>query len=406
MTERSAPHLKRRIGPGLMTAYGVGVMVGAGIYVLIGAVAGLAGVWAPLAFVLAGLVAAPSAFSYAELSTRIPEAAGEAAYVARAFGTTFLPVLVGLAIVLAGTISGAAVLRGGVGYLTALVSVEPAYAIIALGGALTVVALIGVFESLAVAALFTVIEVIGLILVSGAGFLAEPVGPALPAAPPEVFAVLAATALAFFAFIGFEDLVNMAEEARNPSRTMPRAIIASLLITTVLYALVSFAALRAVPPADLAASQRPLALVWERATGQTGEGWGGAGFLSAIAVLAALNGVLAQLVMAARVLFGLGRRARPFAVFTHAHPRFGTPVLATLTCGAALVAASLALPVGALAEIASLVLLAVFAVINAALISLKLQSPAAPFRVPMLVPVLGLIASAGAFALSLAQRIA
>ncbi|QDC09240.1 amino acid permease [Oceanicola sp. D3] len=397
MTETA---LKRRIGPGLMTAYGVGVMVGAGIYVLIGAVAGLAGSYAPLAFLLAGLVAAPSALTYAELSARIPEAAGEAAYVARAFGTTVLPVAIGLAIVLAGTVSGAAVLRGGVGYLTALVSVTPLWAIIGLGVALTLVAIAGVLESLTLAALFTVIEVAGLLLVSGAGFLAEPVVVTAAETTPGSMAVLAATALAFFAFIGFEDVVNMAEEARDPTRTMPRAIIASLLITAALYAMVSFAALRAVPPGDLAASSRPLALVWERATGQN------AGFLAAIAVLAALNGVLAQLVMAARVLFGLGRRARIFAPFTHAHPRFGTPVLATLTCGAALIGAALALPVADLAEIAAMVLLAIFAAVNTSLIFIKLQSPSAPFRVPMAVPVLGLVAALAALALSLAERIA
>ena len=104
--------LKRRIGPGLLTAYGVGVMVGAGIYVLTGAVAGTAGIWAPVAFLLAGLVAAPTALSYAEFSTRLPEAAGEAAYIAEGLKSGGLAVLVGLAIVLVGTLSAGAVLRG------------------------------------------------------------------------------------------------------------------------------------------------------------------------------------------------------------------------------------------------------------------------------------------------------
>ncbi|MEC9310837.1 MAG: amino acid permease, partial [Pseudomonadota bacterium] len=108
----SEPTLKRRIGPGLLTAYGVGVMVGAGIYVLVGAVAAQAGVHAPLAFLLAGLVAAPTALSYAEFSTRLPRAAGEALYVAEGLNIRALSLLVGLAIVVAGTISAAAVLRG------------------------------------------------------------------------------------------------------------------------------------------------------------------------------------------------------------------------------------------------------------------------------------------------------
>ena len=166
--------LKRRIGPGLLTAYGVGVMVGAGIYVLVGAVAAEAGVWAPLSFLLAGLIAAPSALSYAELSTRIPEAAGEAAYIEAGLSSHNLAVLVGLAIVVAGTVSAAAVLRGGVGYLTSVINMPTAVAILGLGAGLMAVAIIGVLESLALAALFTLFEVIGLALVIWAGFSADP----------------------------------------------------------------------------------------------------------------------------------------------------------------------------------------------------------------------------------------
>jgi APA family basic amino acid/polyamine antiporter len=117
-TTPDTPHLKRRIGLGLLTAYGVGVMVGAGIYVLVGAVAAEAGVWAPLSFILAGIIAAPTALSYAEFSTRLPEAAGEAVFVAKGLRADWLGPLIGLAIVTAGTVSAAAVLRGGAGYLT------------------------------------------------------------------------------------------------------------------------------------------------------------------------------------------------------------------------------------------------------------------------------------------------
>lgn len=375
--------LRRRLGPGLMTAYGVGVMVGAGIYVLVGAIAGQAGVWAPLSFLLAGLVAAPSALSYAELSARIPEAAGEAAYVEIGLRSHVLAVAVGLAIVVAGTVSAAAVLRGGVGYLTALLPVPEVLAIVALGAALTAIALVGVLESLAFAALLTVIEVGGLLMVSYAGFSGPATAGFSAPPPPDIAAVAGAAGLAFFAFIGFEDIVNMAEEARDPGRTMPRALIAALAITAVLYGLVSLAAVRTVPANELAASTRPLALVWEHGTGT------GAGFLSAIAVAAALNGVLAQIVMAARVLYGLGRRTTWLAPFHSAHPRLGTPVLATLMLGAALIVAALALDVEALAEITTSVLLAVFVVVNAALIALKRRIAEAPFRVPGWVPWVG-----------------
>ncbi|MGV6812866.1 MAG: APC family permease [Brevirhabdus sp.] len=392
--------LKRNIGLGLLTAYGVGVMVGAGIYVLVGAVVAQAGVWAPLAFLLAGLTAAPSAMSYAELSARIPKASGEAAYVENGFGLHWLAVLVGLAIVTAGTISGAAVLRGGVGYLTAIVDIDPSLAIIAIGVALTFVALVGVLESLSLAAIFTLVEVTGLIAVIWAGFNATPVVDLAQLPPPVWPGITAAAALAFFAFIGFEDLVNMAEETRDPTRTVPRAILIALVITTVLYALVSLVAVRAVPVEVLAGSDRPLVLVW-----QAGSTFSPI-LLSGIAVVAALNGVLAQLVMAARVLFGLGRRVHLLHPFSHAHARLGTPVLATLALGAALVTASLALPVSTLAEATSSVLLIVFAIVNMALIALKRKVPDAPFKVHVIVPWLGLLASLAALAANIWGAIA
>ena len=387
--------LKRRIGLGLLTTYGVGVMVGAGIYVLVGAVGGAAGIWAPLSFAIAGIVAAPTALSYAELSTRIPEAAGESAYVEEGLGLHWLAVLIGLGIVAAGTVSSAAVLRGGTGYLLGLVDLPFFWVVIGLGTVLTLIAVAGVLESLAVAGLLTVIEVVGLGLVVWAGAGAEPVQ-AWSAPPPPAWAGIGIGAtLAFFAFIGFEDIVNMAEEVRNPSRTLPRAILLSLVITTALYMAVTFAAVRAVPIEALAGTERPLALVWEAGHGSP------ATFLSLIAVLAALNGALAQIVMAARVLFGLGRRTPSLAVFHRAHARLGTPVLATALIGAAMMGAALVLPVADLAEATSLILLAVFVVVNLSLIRLKRRIHAAPFRVPPFVPWFGLLAALAALAFSL-----
>ncbi|WGW03310.1 APC family permease [Tropicibacter oceani] len=380
-----AEGLKRRIGLGLLTAYGVGVMVGAGIYVLSGAVAGVAGTWAPLSFLLAGLIAAPTALSYAEFSTRHPEAAGEAVYVARGFGRDWLGIAVGLAIVLAGVISAAAVLRGGAGYLLALVDLPVALVVVALGGALTLVAIIGVLESLGLAALFTLIEVVGLALIVWAGASAVPLAGVSGAVPWG--GIGAGAVLAFFAFIGFEDIVNMAEEVIAPERTLPRAIVLSLVIASALYALVVWAALRVVPPQALAGSEQPLALVWATATGGSGR------FLAAIAVFAALNGVLAQMVMAARVLFGLGKAGGALGVFHHAHPRFGTPVLASLVLGAAVVVGALSLPLAVLAEATSVVLLAVFVLVNAALIAVKRGGSRSAFQVPLAVPCAGLLLS-------------
>ena len=384
------PTLKRRIGLGLLTAYGVGVIVGAGIYVVVGAVAGAAGIWAPLAFLLAGLVALPSALSYAEFSARLPEAAGEAAYVEAGFQRRWLAIVIGLAIVVAGMISAATVLRGGIGYLLVIWPVGRVALTIGLGLTLTAVAVIGVLESMALVAIFTLIEVGGLILVIWAGFSVPAIESFAAGAVPDWIGITSAIALCFFAFIGFEDLVNMAEEVRNPEKTMPRAILLSLFIAASLYALVSYAAVRSVPADVLGASEQPLALVWEHSRGTSSS------FLSAIAVFAAVNGVLAQIVMASRVLFGLGRRSRVLAPFSHAHPRFRTPVLATVLVGGVVILGAVALPIVALAKVTSGVLLGVFMLVNAALIAQKRREPEAPFRVAVWVPWVGLLFAAAA----------
>ncbi len=381
--------LRRRIGPTLLTLYGIGVMVGAGIYVLVGSVAGTAGVFAPLAFLAAGLIAAPTAVSYAELSVRVPESAGEAAFVRRAFSSNSLSVLIGLAITGVGITSAAAVLRGGVGYLQTFTDADENLLVAGIGIALVVVALWGAFESLAVAACFTVAEVGGLLLVSWTG-VTGPVSDDWTAADIsaiDLTGVGLATVLAFFAFIGFEDMVNMVEEVKRPQRTMPIAIVTSLIVTCILYGLVSVATVRTVPIDQLADSERPLALVYEAATGNDPR------FLSAIAVVAALNGVLAQVVMAARVLFGLGRTNRGFALFHRANPRLGTPVVATTLIGSLVIIGALTLDLESLAGATSTFLLLVFVIVNLALLRLKSRDASPGFSAPTWVPAIGLAGS-------------
>jgi len=167
-----------------------------------------------------------------------------------------------------------------------------------------------------------------------------------------------------------------------------------LVITSLLYMLVAWAAVRVVPLDRLAGSEQHLALVWTHGHG------GSAGFLSIIAVAAAMNGILAQIVMASRVLFGVGKRTTWLAVFHHAHPRFGTPVLATSLIGGLVIAMAVLLPIANLAEATSAILLSVFVLVNGALIAVKWTEPEAPFRVPMAVPVLGLVGSLAALAIS------
>lgn len=390
----SEARLARRIGLGLLTFYGVGVMVGAGVYVLIGTIAGVAGPLTPLAFLAAGCVAALSAFSFAELSARIPESAGEAAYAEKAFGFPPLSTFVGLAVIAVGLVSAAAILKGGAGYVLGLVEMPRAALELGILVVLTVIAIAGVVESLLFAALLTIAEIIGLLAVATAGFLAPPVMPlsemlAVSVTDFSAAVILPAALLAFFAFVGFEDMVNMAEETIEPERTMPRAILLAVAITTALYAVVAVAAIRAVDSSALAASERPLALVFTAGTGLSDTA------IIMIASLATLNGVLVQIVMASRVLYGLGRRQTVFARFAQLHPRMRTPVTATIASAAIIAGLSLAAPIETLAEMTSILLLGIFIVMNAALLVLKRRGPPPPGspNIPTVFPLLGIVSA-------------
>lgn len=388
--------LKRCVGLGLLTLYGVGVMVGAGIYVLVGAVVGAAGALTPHAFLLSGLVAALSAYSFAELAARIPESAGEAAYAQEAFGSRMIASLVGLAVMAVGTISAAAILKGGVGYVLGLVDLPRLPTEFAILAVLTGIAIVGVVESLAAAAILTLLEVGGLLIVAAAGlFVADglpvsllPDASAIPAVPSA--ALLGGALLAFFAFVGFEDIVNMAEETIEPARTIPRAIFLAVGITTALYMLVAVAALRAVPAAELAASERPLAMVFSAGTGWSSEP------IMAIAIVATLNGVLVQIVMVARVLYGLSRRRPWLAPVGVVNPRLKTPVRATVLAGVIVGVFLIAGPIERLAGMTSTILLGIFIVMNVALIVLKRRGPppAGAPNAPLIVPVLGAVSAA------------
>ena len=223
--EGSQTFLRRRLTLPLLVLYGVGVTIGAGIYVLIGAMAGHAGTRAPLAFVLAGIVMGLTAASYAELCTRFPVSAGEAAYVKAAFRSRFLSTLTGSLTIVIGVISSAAVAIGSAGYIREFIDV-PQYAIvIAVVLVLGLVAAWGILESVLLAGLFTLVEIGGLVAIIVAGTRAD-IGviaalPQLLAPPLEISAwagIYFASLLAFFAFIGFEDLANVVEEVREPER--------------------------------------------------------------------------------------------------------------------------------------------------------------------------------------------
>ena len=215
--------LQRRLGLPLLVMYGTGITIGAGIYVLIGAVAGHAGRFAPWSFLLAALVMALTVASYAEMATRYPVSAGEAAYMRAAFSSKPLSVFTGLLTLVIGIVSSAAVAIGSAGYMTQFVNLPASVLVVVIVMVLGAISAWGILESVILAAFFTLIEVSGLLAIIGSAMYAGlPVSPVILQLPPMDMTSFSAIAfgglLAFFAFIGFEDLANIAEEAREPQR--------------------------------------------------------------------------------------------------------------------------------------------------------------------------------------------
>ena len=385
--------LRRVVGLPALILYAVGVSVGAGIFVLVGRIAGLSGSFAPLTFLAAGGIVGFTAFSFAELSSRLPRAAGEAAYVNAAFRHRTLTRIVGLSVAAAATISAAAIVNGCRAYVQQLV-VAPEWAIeLAIIAVMAAIAVWGITQSMVATGVVTILETGTLIWVAAVALTsgATPEAAAMAVAPAEAMAgVFAALLLAIFAFIGFESAVNMAEEVRRPTRTIPLALLSTLVIVATLYAVVSAAALAVATPAQLAAADAPLTLVYQLATGRDGT------FLNGLAVTATINGVLAQIVMVSRLLFGMAEDGFLPARLAYVWPSTRTPVIATLVTAAAVLLLALVAPIGPLARVSSTVLLLIFATVNAALLRIKLRhEPAGEgvFLVPAWVPAAGVLLS-------------
>lgn len=402
--------LKRRLSLILVVLYGLGVTIGAGIYVLIGETAAQAGIYAPMAFGVSAMVMAFSAATFSEFVGRLPLSAGESAYIQFGFGSRMMALIVGCIVMLAGIVSSATISLGSAGYLAALLTpvleVDRAWLVLLILLFVTLIACIGILESVAFAAVFTVIEIGGLIAIIAGGFLTQPdLISQLPSVVPdtldgEVWAtVLSASLLAFFAFIGFEDMVNVAEEVRDPERTMPRAIFITLVIATSLYFLVAAIAVLSVPLDELAASTAPLGLVFGAVTNLP------PAVVSAIAIIATFNGIVIQVIMASRVLYGMGDQGtipgRVGRLLAFVSERTGTPIVATAFVAVIIAVLALNFDISGLATLTSQLILAVFVLVNLALVRVKWRErkgsiePVGPhiFQVPIMIPVLGAVLS-------------
>lgn len=369
--------LRRVLGYGSLTFYGVGLILGAGIYTIIGAAAGVSGASLWLAFLLASAVALLTGLSYCELATMYPRAGAEFVYLGKAWPRApWLRSAVGWTMALAGAATAATAALAFGGYGSALFPTPGwalALALVVAAGALNV---LGVREAGWTNVLFTLVEASGLVALVIVGVREPAFGERLLAGPPA--GILAGAGLVFFAFLGFENVANLAEEARDPARDLPRAILTAVAVSTALYVLVALASVALVEPDRLAESRAPLAEAMRAGAP------GLAGALGGVALFATANTALISITTASRLLYGIARGGDAPPAFETVMPSRRTPVVGIV---AVTLAAALLLPLGRVAlvgSVASFLALVAFVSVNAALVRLRRTAPRAkrPFRVP------------------------
>jgi len=385
--------LRRSLGLALLVFYGLGIIIGAGVYVAVGDVVEAAGPLAVFSFVLAGVIATLTALSYAELGARFPEAAGAAAYVKEAFLSDRFSILTGVVVAIVVLISAATIARGTAGYAQTFIGLPDWLIAGALVIAFTAVACLGVRDSTRMAAIMTIIELAGLGIVIAAGSsslsnLGNATTNLLPVDASDWSKVLAGAFVAFFAFTGFENLANMAEEAKNVVRTIPLAILISLGISTAVYVAVALVVLAVVPIEEIVTSPAPLLLVI------TGEREGISRGFSAVALVAVSNGVLIQILVLARLLYGMARRSLLPGWLSEVSA-FQVPLRATVIAGTLILVSTLVLPFHALLRISTTLTILLFVLVNLALCRLHYLQPARhlAFKVPVWVPYLATLSN-------------
>lgn len=397
--------LKRAIGGSQLLVYGLGSMLGTGVYALIGKAAGIMGgsVW--MAFLVAMIAALLTGISYASIASRYPRAGGAAYATQRAYRSTWLSYVVGLTVLSSGLASiatQAKVVAENVNTLARLdfgfsILSSPAEILLLGIGFLCLVAVVvfrGISTSVWVNTAFTAIAGLGLLIVIAVGIpywgqadlLHTRVTLANPAGDITLVLLLQGSILTFFSFLGFEDMLNMAEEVERPERNMPFAIIGAMLIASAIYIAVAVTVVSVVPWSDLAIAPAPLMLVVERAAP-----WFPAVGFTIITIAAVSNTALVNYVMGSRLLYGMARQGLLPAALGRVHARRQTPYVAIGTLLIVILAMQFVGDISQLASATVLLLLLVFVLVNGALIVLKLREGDIPgcFNAPIWVPALG-----------------
>lgn len=420
--------LNRVVTLPFLVLYGLGTILGAGIYILISKIAFHANIYTPLSFLVAGIVVAFTAFVYAELSSRFPKSAGEAAYVSQAFNIPFVTLVIGLLIAATGIVSSATIVSGFTGYLNIFFDIEPVIAETLLVIILGFIAFWGISESIKIASLMTVIEIIGLLIVIFVSIddvnfnVVQPKNIDLANIDLTTIdldltmwsGIFAGAFLAFYAFIGFEDMVNIAEEVVEPKKNMPKGIIIVLLVSMIFYMMVAVVAVFGMPMDKLLVSTAPFSDIVS--TNSNVPIW----VITLISLFAVVNGALIQIIMASRLFYGMSKHKVLPAFLSDIHPTTRVPHKATALVAASILLLTLLFELESLAKLTSYIVVIVFIIMNVTLIVVKLKeklihktlnpetlkpeiSNRAPpilerhsgFTVPLAIPVIGLFVLVG-----------
>jgi APA family basic amino acid/polyamine antiporter len=390
------PKLKRVVNLPTLIMYGIGIILGAGIYALIGKAAGMTGnsVW--LSFILAAVVSSFTGLSYAELTSIFPKTAAEYLYVKKASKNKTIAFSVGWLEIIADIVAASAVALGFAGYFHALFGVPIVLTAVALVAILSFINFWGIVESTTFNVIFSIIEIVGLLIIVILGF--NSIGNVdYMEFSQGIGGTIGAAALIFFAYIGFEDLANISEEAKSSRRNMPKALLISIVVTSLIYMLVSVVAVSVVNWQELAVSTAPLATVASKLIGPQGFL-----LLSYIALFATANTVLVLLIVGSREIYGISRDGSLPKLLSKVHPKRRTPWVAVLATMVFAIIFILIERIEIVASVTDFGTLATFVFVNIAVIILRFTMPNEKryFKVPLnigkvpIIPVLGLFSSA------------
>jgi len=370
--------LKRDVTLTKAVMYGTGIIVGAGVYVLIGRAAGMTGNSLWLSFIIAAFIASLTALSYAELASMFPKSAAEYIYTKRAFHKKILSFSLGWLIIFTGIVSAATVSLGFGMYFQNIFGLNYIISAILLLLFLSYINYRGVRESMNLNLILTTITIFGLILIIlfGLPYLGNVNYFDMPFGFSGVF--LAASFI-FFAFIGFEDIANIAEETKNPKKNIPLALIIAIILTCSLYVLVSLTAVSVVDWQILGKSDAPLAVVADKLMPN------GSFILSFIALFATASTVLILLIATSRFMYGMAKEKSLPYIFSNVHPKRRTPWIAVITTFFVAAAFILSGNIVSVAKITNFGAFLIFAFVNISLIMLRYKEPFRQrrFKVPL-----------------------